>query len=160
MAQTRTEALLHLMDQTFSEEGWYVPLAKAVEGVSAAQAAWISPAGGNSIRQIVSHVTFWKEYFMNRIQGKPKPEGEFENTATFGEPGDPADEGGWADLVARLIKVQGELRDLASGDAALDRSFGKVTVGRVLSDMAGHDAYHAGQVMVLRKQQGSWEAVR
>lgn len=160
MAENRSEDLLHLMDQTFSEEGWYVPLAKAVEGVTAAQAAWVSPAGGNSIRQIVSHVTFWKEYFLGRIQGKPKPEVELDNTATFGDPGDPSDEGGWVDLVARLVRVHTQLRELATNEESLQKSFGKVTVSQVLADMAGHDAYHAGQIILLRKQQGSWQAVR
>ncbi|HEX2865382.1 MAG TPA: DinB family protein [Deinococcales bacterium] len=143
-------------------EDWFVPLEKALDGLGARDAAWLPPGGGNTIRQTLAHVTFFAERLLCRLEGRPAPT-EDTNLATFGPPGDPNDEAGWAELLERTRHVAeaipGALRAYP-GDP--DQPLGGAS--RPLRDevalWVAHDVYHTGQIVTLRKQQGSWPKQR
>lgn len=165
MSRERAGLLLTLWAYGWDDEQWFVPLAKALEGVGAAEAAWQPAGGGNTIWQTVNHLNFYNERMLCRLTGTTAPAGPGSNTATFSEPGDPADAAGWQATLDRTRSIAEGMRAALArlSDADLDGPWppsGKSTVGTELARWLMHDAYHTGQIVLLRKQQGSWPAER
>jgi len=156
--------LLRLMHAfNWDREGWYLPLAEAVKGLSAREAAWQPPGGGNTIWQTLNHLNFYNELMVNRITNTPGGPAVETNEETFGATGDPEDEEGWAAAVVRAHELA-ERVDAAVGkltEAELGRQLQNGgTMAEALVSWLMHDAYHTGQIVLLRKLQGSWPAQR
>ncbi|WMX56720.1 DinB family protein [Peribacillus sp. R9-11] len=58
--------LLEQMGACYEQKNWFVPLNIAIDGLSAEQASWKS-RDSNSIWQIVNHLIFWNERYLNRF---------------------------------------------------------------------------------------------
>jgi uncharacterized damage-inducible protein DinB len=146
---------------SWEKEEWFVPLSAALEGVGAAEASWQPPGAGNTIWQMVNHINYWNEWILSYITGRPAPE-RIANEATFGAPGSAADVAGWQATLERTRRIADEIRtELAKlTDADLERPLGSRTLGEALASWMLHDAHHVGQILLIRKQQGSWPAKR
>lgn len=160
VGDARVALLLEQMEERVDREGWFAPMRKALLGVTAAQAAWVPAPGCNSIWQIVNHLTFWSAWVLRRLEGERPTGREIDNDATFGGTGDPADEEGWARAVAALFDVYARLAEAlaASGEGTLERPLNsRGTPARtILAGDVMHDAYHAGQIVLIRRLQGAW----
>ncbi|HLN65524.1 MAG TPA: DinB family protein [Symbiobacteriaceae bacterium] len=158
MSRERIEMLLHQKDQTWAQEGWFVPLADALEGVGAAEAAWQPPGAGNTIWQTVNHCNYYNERLLCKLTGRPYNR-VANNIATFGEPGNPGDAEAWAATLAHTRRINEELRTVLAEltDADLDR---EPLNEQDVPAWVMHDAYHAGQIVLIRKMQGSYPAAR
>jgi hypothetical protein len=158
MPDERVATLLRVMDRAWDDELWHPPLKHAVDGLTAAQAAWHAAPGALTAWQFVNHVAFWKESALRRLAGLGRSKAEDDNDATFGPPGEAADEAGWQATLARLEKAQEDLRGrvaaMRDGDLA-DRDREALLYG-----VASHDAYHGAEIVQLRKLQGAWPASR
>ncbi|WP_028608630.1 DinB family protein [Paenibacillus harenae] len=158
MKLSRQEILLHGLEFAFQKEGWNPPLMKALEGINEGQADWRPETGAsNTIREIVTHLIFYKEQLLQRLQGIESPDPS-SNEVTFTA----STEQSWEQTVAKLIKVhhdiQGCLKDLMDED--LDRPLSHFPIGGQMLTLAMHDVYHTGQIILLRKLQGSWPTNR
>jgi uncharacterized damage-inducible protein DinB len=159
VSRDRVDLLLVLKDHSYEQEGWFVPLLQAVEGVTATQAAWQPAGGGNSIWQTLYHLNFYNELYLRRLTGQEVGRGVASNDETFVVPAGPDAEAAWQAEVERARRIGAEFRTALAelDDAGLD-GLGKV--GGALPHLVMHDAYHAGQIVLIRKQQGSWPASR
>lgn len=149
---------MHSLEFAFQQEGWNPPLMKALEGLEEGQADWRPEIGAsNTIREIATHLLFYKEKLLQSLRGLESPE-PTSNDATFAEGGEPI----WEQAVARLIQVhqdiQGCLKELQ--DEELDRPMPHFPIGGQVLTLAMHDSYHTGQIVLLRKLQGSWPSNR
>lgn len=165
MKRDRIGLLLQQKDHTWDKEDWFVPLAAALDGVGAAEAAWRPPGGGNTIWQTVNHVNYYNERVLSRLTGSPSGPSAENNDTTFGDPGDPRDTAGWQAALERTRHVAEGLRQALSErtDADLDQpraASNSTPLGELLAAWVMHDAYHTGQIVLIRKQQGSWPARR
>jgi hypothetical protein len=156
---TVKELLLDHLEITFEKETWQPPLGKAIEGISAAQAAWKPAPQRHSIWQIVRHVILWKQGVLDAWDGKVRDEQELER-ADWQEAG--GDEAAWQTDVRRLQEITLQIKDRvrALDDAALGqlvptyRGYPDQALAIRLARMATHDIYHAGQIKYLRALQG------
>ncbi|XEC94085.1 DinB family protein [Paenibacillus tarimensis] len=157
MKLSRQEILLFSMDFAFQKEGWNPPLTKALEELDEAKANWRPEPEANTIREIVTHLIFYKEQLLQRLQGL-EPSEPSSNDVTFNSSGEQT----WEQTVARLIKVHQDiqcyLKDLQDED--LDRPMPHIPIGGQVLTLAMHDTYHTGQIILLRKLQGSWPSKR
>lgn len=162
MAMDRLGLIRLHLEHIWEKESWIPPLLTALEGIGPAEAAWQPPGGGNTIWQTLNHMNYYNERILNSILGKPI-EPQMPNGETFGKPGDPEDTEGWnaaveqaRQVIAEIMKSLKEMRD-----AELDRELAStMSLAEVLSLWMMHDAYHTGQIVLIRKQQGSWPASR
>lgn len=158
---SQTQVLLQRWDECFGQEDWYPPLVPALEGVTAEEAAW-KPEGEavNSIWENVNHLLYYKEYHLQRMRGENPDFKASSNDETFSsvEDGDEA----WQKTVDRLKKVHGEVRSFLSGlsDSELNAPFPTRPLASLIHSLMMHDAYHTGQIIMLRKLKGSWPASR
>lgn len=131
------------------------PLLYAIEGVDAELADWRATPNQHTIREIVGHVAAWKWCVVHHLRGEPV-EGlatwSFQDVAV-----DPPIPGAWDEVVADLRQAQAALVQEVSKlpDPRLNELAGSRPLGLILTGMAGHDSYHAGQIVVLRRL---WEA--
>lgn len=150
MDRDMMDLLLVQRDHSWEQEGWFPPLAAALEGVGPAEAAWRPPGGGNTIWQTVNHLNYYNERLLCRLTGMPFGP-ELDNDATFGEPGNPEDAVGWQAALERTRRIAQGLRTALAERGKADRN---------LALWVMHDAYHTGQIVLIRKQQGTWPARR
>lgn len=158
----RIDLLLHALDASYETEAWHPPLSAALAGVTAAQASW-RPAGeaANTIWETVNHLLYYKERLLERLRGGKPTYSAPNNDATFTGDVTAADEAAWQAAVARMAAVHRGLREAlaARADADLDQPADN-PLGHLLADIISHDAYHTGQIIQIRKLQGSWPAQR
>lgn len=84
------------------------------------------------------------------------------NEETFEGSEDARDESNWSNTLAETKRIELELREAIASlsEADLEAPFGSSTetIGRELSRWMLHDAYHAGQIVLIRRQQGCWRS--
>ena len=151
-----------LVDQfTRAHDGdpWHESPVKAIlEGVTPEQAARKPAGGAHSIWELVLHMTGWRNEAAARTTGKPagNPAG-----GDWPEVGEPTAERWTAALAAldeshknlvkvvrgrsdaRLLEPTNDTRDPATGTG--------VSYYELLHGIVQHDAYHAGQIALLKK---------
>ena len=151
------ERLRDELQRAVSKGPWHGPsLVALLDGVSAADAAAHPIPGAHSIWELVAHLTAWARESARRIRegrcGEP-PEGDWPKVPA---PSDTA----WRsaregldaahrELLAELDTLSPELLDEPLRD---DRQ-GSTPTSRalLLHGVAQHDAYHGGQIALLRK---------
>ena len=127
----------------------------AVRGVSAAAAHWIPAPGRASIWQLTLHIAYWKYTVRRHLVREPIPRFP-RHPANFPAVPQPADEAAWkADrvLLAEEHRLLAEAI-LAFSPGRLDEipnAGKKWTFGQILIGVAMHDAYHTGQIQLLKR---------
>ncbi|MGC5772277.1 DinB family protein [Paenibacillus pabuli] len=164
MTTTAKDLLLIQKDDTWDQCNWIVPLSKALEGLTAEQAAWVPSSGGLSIWQLVNHMYYYNHRLLSRMQGRTPSEAPAENNeSTFGNSGDPSDTDGWSTLMHNTIQLAGQFREqiasLEESDLEAPYMDSDAKWAHELARWVLHDAYHAGQIVLLRRQQGSWKII-
>ncbi len=138
----------------------YLSPSAALAGLSSSHAAHRGTPDGHSIAEIVAHMAFWQNWFLDRCDSIPAP---MPAPAAKGWP--PVGDGEWDAVLARF--EQGFARALALADdehrtrALVSppiefEPLAQYTTGDVLTHLALHNAHHLGQVITLRQQVGSW----
>ena len=139
---------------------WHGPsLREAIEGLSAEQANYRPLSGVHSIGDLTHHVAAWEGEVERRITGHASgmpQEGNFPAEGTRLN----ADE--WKALCARLdARCASMLSMLRSFDAARLSEIlptveaEPVSIRGMLNGLVQHNAYHAGQMVLLRRAQGA-----
>jgi uncharacterized damage-inducible protein DinB len=133
----------------------------ALRGVSAEQARWVPAPGRNSIWQLALHVAYWKYAVRRRLEGGTAPRFP-RSPANFPRLPDPADAEAWAADVALLRAEHERLVAVVAAFPAshLDRrppGRKRWTYAELIVGIAQHDAYHTGQIQVLKRL---WETAK
>lgn len=136
---------------------WFVSFEKAVAGLTPEQANWKKSDSENSIWELISHLVFWNERFLYRFKNKviPKMEGNNDSTFTY------LSESKWEQVLERFNVVMSDWIETIknSEDEKFDQRISeesKETWLESLSSITLHNAYHIGQIVTIRKMQGSW----
>lgn len=139
---------------------WQPPLSTALDGLTAAQAAWKPSPERHSIWQIVRHLILWKGGVLDAWDGNP-PDGQQLLARDWREAG--GAESDWERDRQRLLAISLELLSRVHGldDAGLSKPIDwyqgrhrQALAMRVVRTTT-HDAYHAGQIQYLRALQGT-----
>ncbi|MED3573091.1 DinB family protein [Cytobacillus praedii] len=154
----RRDLLLNVLDSTFDKESWYAPFKQAIEGLTAKQASW-KPSGeaSKTIWENVNHLIYYKERLAANLEGREWAL-DLDGDETFNLTNQSTDDKEWNKVVERAENAQLQLRQVMStiSDEQLDPN---LLEGKFL-DIMLHDAYHTGQIIQLRKLQGSWPSIR
>lgn len=126
-----------------------------VRGVSARLARWRPARGRHSIWELTLHNAYWNHTVRRRILGAALPRFP-RSPANWPAMPAPANEAAWK-LDRELLADEHQLLAETIADfpaALLGRSAGgkkRWTWGDVIIGIAMHDAYHAGQVQLLKR---------
>lgn len=130
----------------------------AVRGVPAALARWRPAPGRHSIWALTLHLAYWKYAVRRHLEPEPIPRFP-RSPANWPAVPSPADERAWRADRALLAE---EDRLFAQAARAFDparlgrRPPGgrKWTYGELIIGVAAHDAYHTGQIQLLKRLGG------
>jgi uncharacterized damage-inducible protein DinB len=153
--QVETTRLADQLERSFRGGAWHGPsLLEAVADVDAASAvARLAPAV-HTIHELAWHSAFWIDASRRRIQGE-EIEGLAPGVDFPPPPSDPA--AAWRETLDRLEQVHRALHELVLSleDERLEDpvSGSDPTVRGLLLGLVQHNAYHAGQIVILRKAQ-------
>ncbi|MGQ7279839.1 DinB family protein [Brevibacillus thermoruber] len=159
----RLDLIRHAWTCTYDKEDWYPPLKDALANLTAAQASWRPPGeAANTIWENVSHLLYYKERLLHRLKGTAFADTARTNDDTFTPAGGPDDDDAWQAVLSRMESVHRQIGEwLASAeDDALDRPLPTVPLDQSVLSLVLHDAFHTGQIVQIRKLQGSWPARR
>lgn len=140
--------LLHELRTTHNQAEWFVPISVAVDGLTAEQARWQPPAGGHSAGQLTYHLLFWNGRNLAKFKGETLEKFGRDNEETFVK----FDSKQWSDTVRQLDQVMIDLEKLVESADEKKLAVWAPTIANICT----HNAYHVGQIVYVRKLQGSW----
>jgi uncharacterized damage-inducible protein DinB len=147
-APTLKSILLEQLHSTHNKAEWFVPANTAVEGLTAEQASWTDGKGNHSVGQLVNHLVYWDHRSLQKFKGEPQEKFDGNNDETFNN----FDAKKWDAMVKQLDEVMTDWEKAVEGadDAKLKDSYSEI------AHIGAHNAYHIGQIVYVRKEQGSW----
>ena len=154
------ELLLEQFAAAFDKNTWFVALKNTLDGVTVEDAAWKPEGAVNSIWEIVSHLNYYNYAYVERFKGVDYQYPADDNDATF-VAGD-ADENAWKADVAKLDAILNEFRNMIANadEGKFAQSVSSTNLAKwrtLISNISAHNAHHGGQILLLRKIQGSWD---
>jgi len=140
--------LLEQLRTTHNVKDWFVPANVAVEGLTPQQASWTDGSGNHSVGQLANHLIFWNRQELAKFKGETPEKFSGNNDETFNN----FDAKKWAETVQQLDQVMTDWERAV--EAADDKKLEKWA--SVIAHIGAHNAYHIGQMVFVRKLQGSW----
>lgn len=161
---TTKENLLEQFTVAYNENGWFVALENALAGLKADE-AWRTEGGlDHSIGELVEHLRYWNAHWLRRFTSGVVDESKATTDETF-RGADARGEAEWETLKAQLFQVFAEWK--AALEAANEAKFDEQVAGDYqepwsvpLAHQNMHNAYHIGQIVVMRKLFGSWNSAK
>jgi uncharacterized damage-inducible protein DinB len=144
--------LLEQLRTTHNKEDWFVPANIAVEGLTPEQAAWTDGKGNHSVGQLANHLVFWNSRELAKFKGEQPAKFSGNNDETFNN----FDAKSWAATVKQLDEVMTNLEKFV--ESADDAKLAKFA--SEIAHIGAHNAYHTGQMIFARKQQGVWDPAK
>ncbi|SRR6266567_536409 len=142
---TLKSLLLTQLRETHNQKNWFVSGKEAMAGMTPEQAAW-TDGKNHSVGQLVQHMAFWNSQSLANFRGeKPPQPGDNNETFKF-------DAKNWDAVVKQFDDVMADLEDVVNkaDDAKLQK------IAPTVARIAMHNAYHLGEIVMVRKEQGSW----
>jgi len=157
-----TPLLLRSLRENYYGGGWHGPSAavrEAVRGLDASAAAWRPGAGRHNIWELTLHLAYTRQMMLKRM-GLPTPAFPHRLTKPWW-PDPPAATGdGWTADLDLLESLHRRFVAAVSGASprllATVRPRRNLTIGMEVLGVATHDAYHAGQMKIVRRM---WETM-
>lgn len=155
-APTLRSSLLDQLRTTHNKAEWYTPVNAAVAGLTPEQAKWIptnaagklDPVANHSVGMLAYHLWFWNARVLAGRKGQKVAAAPSNNDETFND----FDAATWTRIVHDLDATLTELETLVA--QADDATLAKMAAP--ISHVSTHNAYHTGQILYVRKLQGSW----
>jgi hypothetical protein len=147
--------LLSIIDQAYDHKSWHgTNLRGSIRGLTAKQAARRPRRDRHNIWELVVHAAYWKYAVTRRLTGLER--GSFPlKGSNFFPRGESANEKQWRTDVALLETMHRALREAVASLSASDLprvpKGSKISNAFIITGIAAHDLYHAGQIQLLKK---------
>jgi uncharacterized damage-inducible protein DinB len=127
----------------------------ALRGVSAEAAAWRPTPGRKSIWALVLHIAYWKYTVRRHLEPAPIPRFS-RGPSNWPAPPAGADPDAWSRDVALLREHHDRLAEAvgrvpASALGRIPPGGRRWTYGQLILGIAAHDAYHTGQIQLMKR---------
>lgn len=141
--------LLEQLRTTHNQKEWFAPANTAVAGLTADQASWRDSKGNHSVGQLAYHLAFWDREELAKFKGEPEVKYSGNNDDTFNG----FDPKKWDETVKQLDEVMTGWEKAV--EAADDKKIAEWA--STIAHIGAHNAYHVGEMVLVRKEQGSWD---
>jgi len=144
--------LLEQLQTVHNQKDWFVSIREAVDGVTADQANWTDGKGNHSVGQLTYHILYWNRRALQGFKGEKPEKFSGNNEETFNN----FDSKQWAATVKELDDVMTEWEKAvqSADEEKLKKN------ASVIAHIGAHTAYHLGQIVYVRREQGSWNPER
>lgn len=143
------DVFLSQLSACHNQNTWFVSLNNAINGLTAETASWKSHETVNSIWEIINHLSYYNQRYLNRFKGIPITKGVDTNDITF----ENVDGLSWEQTVELIDNILSEwsISIKECGEEKLQRWSSDLT------HLTLHNAYHIGQIVQIRKQNEMWD---
>jgi hypothetical protein len=161
MRQSRAAAsgevtqLLAILDQAYNRPSWNgTNLRGSIRRIAPEQAAWRPAPARHNIWETVVHAAYWKYAASRRFVDLPQGSFRYKGSNWFRRP-DAVTARAWKEDVDLLDRMHAVLRDAVAKLSV--RQLHETPPGKkasnfvLLSGVAAHDLYHAGQIQLLKR---------
>ena len=148
-APTLKSILLEQLKSTHTKSDWFVCADVAVAGLTPEQANWTDRKGNHSVGQLTYHIWYWNWRNLANIKGEQIEKFGGNNDETFNK----FDAKTWNETVQKMDAVLTELEQIVEN--ADDAKLAKIAPA--IQHISAHNAYHIGEIVMVRKEQGSWD---
>ncbi len=147
--------LVAILDQAYDHPSWHgTNLRGSIRRVSPAAAAWRPAPRRHNIWELLVHAAYWKYAAWRRLTGQPRGSFPFKGSNWFRRP-EELTERAWRSDKALLDEMHASLREAVarlSPRALHSKPHGsRVSTFSLVSGVAAHDLYHAGQIQLLKR---------
>ena len=147
--------ILAMIDQAYDHTSWHgTNLRGSIRRVPVGQASWRPGAKRHNIWEIVVHAAYWKYAASRRFTGDARGSFPLKGSNWFGRPVEKTEKAWRADiglLDATHARLRAAVARLSARDLTRTPTGTKVSNFALLSGIAAHDVYHAGQIQLLKK---------
>ncbi len=149
------QQLLSMIDQAYDHRSWHgTNLRGSIRGLSAKQAARRPRPERHNIWELVVHAAYWKYTALRRFSGARRGSFPLKGSNWF-DRWEGLDDRAWRKDIALLERTHRDLRaavdQLTPADLAKTPRGSTVSRFALLSGVAAHDLYHAGQIQLLKR---------
>lgn len=147
--------VLAILDQAYDHPSWHgTNLRGSIRAVSAKDAAWRPSPRRHNIWETAVHAAYWKYAARRRLTGQARGSFPLKGSNWFRRPDEMTDRA-WRSDKALLDEMHASLRHaierLSTRALHATPRGSKVSNFALLSGVAAHDVYHAGQIQLLKR---------
>lgn len=151
------EVLLDQLAACHDDESWFKPSKTVLDDISADEAMWKAGDNQKSIYEIVNHLIYWNEMWLNRFNEELIEKINITNDETFEIEHQKLSEESWEETRRRLTNSFVGWREVIRNceDSKLERRIPTYINAQwwgVVSNLCMHNVYHIGQMMLLKKE--------
>jgi uncharacterized damage-inducible protein DinB len=122
----------------------------ALANLTPQQANWTDGKGNHSVGQLAYHMVFWDKYSVAKLRHETPEKFSGNNDDTFTN----FDPKQWSNVVHQFDDAMTRLERMV--ESATDEQLAEWAPELTL--VANHNAYHIGEIVMVRKEQGVWDA--
>ena len=157
MPNTDVSQLLGILDSAYDRRSWHGPnLRGALRGITLDEAMWRPGRGRHNIWELVVHAAYWKYAGTQRLTGGPRGSFAVKGSNWFERTQD-LTAAAWRRDLGLLDDAHRRLRDavasLSTRQLAAKKKGSPFTHREIVTGLAAHDLYHAGQIQLLKRLQ-------
>ncbi|HUP50734.1 MAG TPA: DinB family protein [Thermoanaerobaculia bacterium] len=143
------DLVLSAIDEAYDRKSWHgTNLRGSLRRVSAGEALWRPGEGRHNVWELAVHAAYWKYAVRRRLRGGKRGSFALKGSNWFAAPAR-AGEAEWREV---LDLLDGEHRALREAIAALPaRALDDRKTRQLLTGIAAHDLYHAGQIQLVKR---------
>ncbi|MPZ21573.1 MAG: hypothetical protein GEV06_27330 [Luteitalea sp.] len=147
--------LLTIIDQAYDRQSWHgTNLRGSLRRVSMKEARWRPGRNRHNIWETVVHCAYWKYAVRRRLTGEKRGSFPLKGSNWFQRPEEGTD-AAWRADIQLLDETHRSLRSvietLDPGHIERAAPGGKTNPLTLITGMAAHDLYHAGQIQLLKR---------
>lgn len=155
MSLSLTDLIHKQMEFVASNNSWHASLTELLDSVTPEEAVWRPEGGGHTIYELAVHLAYSAEEVISRLQGNTP---QWHEDQSWVQSPQPLTADAWESLKARIIRARQKLAEKVAdmGDQRLEapREGNKPPFLDLMLQIIHHEAFHAGQIALLRRQQG------
>ncbi|GGB47982.1 hypothetical protein GCM10011409_26870 [Lentibacillus populi] len=145
------ELLLSQLNAVHNKSGWFVSLTQALKEVTVDEAMWKNHPNANTIWGIVNHLLYYNQAYLSRFKGTRGTRYKIDtNAQSFNN----LEGYSWEKTLFLINQVMQEWKQVIE-----DSTYNHINErAEDLTHLTIHNAYHIGQIVDIRKQQGTWKS--
>jgi uncharacterized damage-inducible protein DinB len=152
---SQEQLLLQLIKEAYKSKSWHgTNLRGSIRGLSAEQAVWRPAPSRHNIWEIVVHCAYWKYAVRRQLTGEKKGSFLLKGSNWFNR-SENLSEKAWRADIRTLDKMHRSLCEATAKikPSKISRKPGgsKFTISSIVSGIACHDIYHAGQIQLIKR---------
>lgn len=151
------DLLIRILNEAFDRKSWHgTNLRGSIRGLNVQQASWRPQPERHNIWEHVLHCAYWKYTVRRRLTGEKRGSFALKGSNWFERPtATDRSESSWKDAVDLLTEnhrlLLASIQELFPDQLNKPAAGGGTSILTLVTGIAAHDTYHAGQIQLLKK---------